>query len=78
MLYFIHILISILNIEYRDEVKTMARCPMLTAASGWFTVNEYSCDLTGLKMDADSPKVKFVCNCESGYEYEKCPVYQSR
>ena len=58
----------------------MPRCPYLTAVDGGllFAITKYQCDLTELKMDADSPKVKFVCNCDSGYEYEKCPAYQSR
>lgn len=38
----------------------------------------YVCKLTGLKMDTDDVKVKYVCKCDSGYEYEKCPVYQDR
>lgn len=60
----------------------MARCPYLEYESNGFfyfsSSDSYVCKLTGLKMDTDDVKVKYVCNCDSGYEYEKCPVYQDR
>ena len=56
----------------------MARCPKLDSEDTGFLSYEYVCELTGLHMDRDDPKVKFVCNPDCGYEYEKCPVYQSR
>lgn len=75
LLYFVRQIEKILK-----EVAIVARCPKLTAVDGGLlsSISEYQCDLTGLKMDADGPKVKFVCNCDSGYEYEKCPIYQVR
>lgn len=59
----------------------MARCPKLDYESNSFIGNssdKYICQITGLKMDLDDPKVKFVCKSDCGYEYEKCPIYQSR
>ena len=59
----------------------MARCPKLDFENhGGISMvhDKYICKLTGLKMDVDSTKVRFVCNVEYGEEYEKCPVYQSR
>lgn len=57
----------------------MARCPKLDCDScSFFGGTTYVCSLTGLKMDEDDPKVKYVCKTDSGYEYEKCPVYQDR
>ncbi len=57
----------------------MARCPKLDCVnSGFFSGKTYQCELTGLEMHEDDPKCKFVCNADSGYEYEKCPVYQNR
>lgn len=59
----------------------MARCPKLDFEDHggiFMTHDKYICKLTGLKMDVDATKVKFVCNAEYGEEYEKCPVYQSR
>lgn len=63
------------------EVLMMARCPKLDFEDHggiFMTHDKYICKLTGLKMDVDDTKVKFVCNAEYGEEYEKCPVYQSR
>lgn len=59
----------------------MARCPKLDYESNsllFTSSDKYICSLTGIKMDVDDTKVKFVCNCDSGYEYEKCPIYQNR
>lgn len=60
----------------------MARCPKLDFESNSLffasSSDKYVCSLTGMKMDMDDTKVKFVCNCDSGYEYEKCPAYQDR
>lgn len=36
------------------------------------------CQLTGIKMELDDPRVKHVCNCDYCDAYEKCPVYQDR
>lgn len=56
----------------------MARCPKLdTKDSGFFTTTVYVCELTGVEMDEDSPKVKHLCKCD-GYEYENCPIYKDR
>ena len=56
----------------------MARCPKLdTKESGFFTTTVYVCELTGVEMDEDSPKVKLLCKCD-GYEYENCPIYKDR
>ena len=59
----------------------MAKCPKLDYESNTIffrTSDKYVCEVTGIKMDLDSPKVKYVCDAECGYEYEKCPVYQNR
>ena len=58
----------------------MARCPKLEWEKGSFYSDciQYTCSLTGITMYADDTKIKFVCNCDSGHEYEKCPIYQSR
>lgn len=60
----------------------MARCPYLDFESDSIFLSSpfdhYVCKLTGLKMDTDDVKVKYVCKCEYGYEFEKCPVYQDR
>jgi len=59
----------------------MARCPKLeTKSGGTFSGTLYCCELTGIEMYDDDPKVKHLCNPEqrSDYEYEKCPVYKDR
>jgi len=59
----------------------MARCPYLDYESNSLfltTSDKYICKLTGLKMDIDSPTVKFVCKTDSGYAYEGCQVYKDR
>ena len=59
----------------------MARCPKLDYESNSLFGNssdKYICKLTGIKMDVDDPKVKYVCKVDYGEEYEKCPVYQNR
>ena len=51
----------------------MARCPKLDFEDHggiFMTHDKYVCKLTGLKMDVDASKVKFVCNAEYGEEYE--------
>ena len=55
------------------------RCPKLEMVDcPFFGPTKYKCTLTGLEMYDDDAKVKHVCKAESGYEYEKCPVYQDR
>lgn len=59
----------------------MARCPKLDSESTGgilFGSYEYICELTGVKMDKDDTKVKHLCNADSGYEYENCPIYKDR
>lgn len=59
----------------------MARCPYLEYKSGGFfssSNDKYECKLCGQEMYTDDPKVKHTCNPDSGYEYEKCPVYKDR
>ena len=57
----------------------MARCPKLDPVeSNWFGPDAYKCELTGLKIYSDEPKVKFVCDADSGHEYEKCEAYKNR
>lgn len=59
----------------------MARCPKLDYESNSYFGNssdKYICTLTGMKMDVDDPKVKYVCKVDYGYEYEKCPIYKDR
>ena len=50
----------------------MARCPKLDSESNSLFLasssDKYVCGLTGMKLDMDDTKVKFVCNCDSGYE----------
>ncbi len=57
----------------------MARCPKLDYDSRTIFGNyddKYICTVTGVRMDVDDPKVKFVCKCDYGEEYKKCPIYQ--
>lgn len=59
----------------------MTRCPYLDYESNTYIFNsfdKYICQLTGQKMDIDDSIVKHICNCDSGYEYEKCPFYKDR
>lgn len=59
----------------------MARCPYLDYESNNYifsSSDKYICKLTGQQMDVDDKKVKYTCNCGSGYEYEKCPYYKDR
>jgi len=59
----------------------MARCPKLDYESNSLfltTSDKYVCSVTGMKMDLDDARVKHICKPESGYEYEKCPIYQDR
>lgn len=56
-------------------------CPYLEYCSGGlFTTSSdrYICKVTGVEMPYDSTKVKYLCNAESRYEYEKCPIYQDK
>lgn len=59
----------------------MARCPKLDYDGRTLFGNsndKFICTLTGVEMDVDSTKVKYVCKAEYGEEYEKCPIYRDR
>lgn len=58
----------------------MARCPKLDSKNGCglFSTPTYFCELTGIEVDEDSAKFRFVCKADSGYAYEECPVYKNR
>lgn len=59
----------------------MARCPECYYESNSFfgtSSDKYICKQTGIKMDVNDPKAKYVCDADYGEEYEKCPIYQSR
>lgn len=51
----------------------MARCPKLD-----YDGYNYICKLTGMKMDFDDTKVKYVCKPDYGEEYYKCPIYKDK
>lgn len=71
-----------LNCYHHPRLEAVISCqhcgkPLCRSCAELYS-GHHVCKLTGLKMDTDDVKVKYVCNCEYGYEYEKCPVYQDR
>lgn len=59
----------------------MSRCPKLDYEGNTIFGNyddKYICLLTGMKMDVDSSKVKYVCKSDYGDEYKQCPIYRDK
>lgn len=59
----------------------MSRCPKLDYEDNTIFGNnddKYICLLTGMKMDVDSSKVKYVCKADYGDEYKQCPIYRDK
>lgn len=52
----------------------MARCPKLECSNSSFLGNSYVCSCTGAELD--DLKINHLCNPDSGYEYENCPIYK--
>ena len=53
----------------------MGRCPYLDYKdSTWFSYDNYYCKKC--MKSVTELEVKYKCNPESGYEYEKCPIYK--
>lgn len=77
ILKFLFVKFEIIN---NKEVKAnMARCPYLDYESNSYFGNsndKYICKVTGVHMDIDDTKVKYVCKAEYGDEYKKCAIYQ--
>lgn len=60
------------------EEMRMARCPYLEYDNRgpWASQGDYYCEIC--KKTLDESEVKYKCNPDYGYEYEKCPVYKDR
>lgn len=44
----------------------------------WYSDSKYICTLTGMCMDVDDARVKYMCKAEYGEEYRKCPIYKDK